>query len=98
MSWASRLRPASSQPVSQLYPLGSVPRVVRQTIVRRDIRALSPEEQTRVCDAIDKMMEPGKVKQCLSVAAKGTRAAASGRGTQRLVSAKAGPAEESVEH
>lgn len=59
MSWASRLRPASSQPVSQLYPLGSVPRVARQTIVRRDIRALSPEEQTRVCDAIEKMMEPG---------------------------------------
>lgn len=72
MSWASRLRPASSQPVSQLYPLGSVPRVARQTIVRRDIRALSPEEQTRVCDAIEKMMEPGKIYQGFSVAGKGS--------------------------
>ncbi|KXZ51823.1 hypothetical protein GPECTOR_11g263 [Gonium pectorale] len=41
-------------------PLGAIPSVpLEQVVTRRDIRELSPEEQARVCNAIEKMMEAG---------------------------------------
>ncbi|GFR42674.1 hypothetical protein Agub_g3485 [Astrephomene gubernaculifera] len=42
------------------FPLGDIPSVpTSDVVIRRDIRELPLEEQQRVCDAIEKMMEPG---------------------------------------